>query len=276
MSAAKFLTDEDVYASAAPALRKAGVDAISTREAGRLGESDESQIAWAIPFYPRKGEATLMRRKSTLPRLQKTLFKLLREMDKEAIPNQYGSVTGLSWYGGHARPDLTRPQTEPCWTLRLTALLTEEGFSASSEVPYPALVSGRRGRCDLVVKLEDAETIWIEIKGAWKVWADEKTNQRIYRSYLLHPLESGLDKTKSHAAALDIEKLRSLTSADATHVGMLLVGFDSSTYQMDSDVRDLVTLGRLDKTPWNVTSTKWLDHHRKDNRVKCWFFFRPV
>ena len=47
MSAPSFLTDEDVYAAVAPALRKAGVDAMSTREVGRLGESDESQLAWA-------------------------------------------------------------------------------------------------------------------------------------------------------------------------------------------------------------------------------------
>jgi hypothetical protein len=47
MSAAKFFTDEDVYAAVVPALRKAGLDAVSTPEAGRLGASDESQLAWA-------------------------------------------------------------------------------------------------------------------------------------------------------------------------------------------------------------------------------------
>jgi len=47
MSAAKFFTDEDIYAAVAPALRKAGLDAVSTPESGRLGESDESQLAWA-------------------------------------------------------------------------------------------------------------------------------------------------------------------------------------------------------------------------------------
>ena len=48
MSAAKFFTDEDVYAAVAPALRKTGVDAVSTPEAGRLRESDESQLVWSI------------------------------------------------------------------------------------------------------------------------------------------------------------------------------------------------------------------------------------
>ena len=47
MSALRFFTDEDVYGAVAPALRRAGVDAVSTPETGRRGESDESQIEWA-------------------------------------------------------------------------------------------------------------------------------------------------------------------------------------------------------------------------------------
>ncbi|MCI0333081.1 MAG: DUF5615 family PIN-like protein [Planctomycetes bacterium] len=47
MSAVRFFTDEDVYGSIAAALRRAGFDAISTPEAGRLHESDESQLLWA-------------------------------------------------------------------------------------------------------------------------------------------------------------------------------------------------------------------------------------
>ncbi|MEW5941162.1 MAG: DUF5615 family PIN-like protein [Chloroflexota bacterium] len=47
MSAIRFFTDEDVYGAVAPALRRAGIDALSTAEAGRGGESDESQLDWA-------------------------------------------------------------------------------------------------------------------------------------------------------------------------------------------------------------------------------------
>jgi hypothetical protein len=43
----RFFTDEDVYGSIAPALRGCGYDAVSTPEAGRIGESDDSQLAWA-------------------------------------------------------------------------------------------------------------------------------------------------------------------------------------------------------------------------------------
>ncbi len=47
MSTPRLFTDEDVYAAVAPALRKAGLDALSTPEARRLGESDNAQLAFA-------------------------------------------------------------------------------------------------------------------------------------------------------------------------------------------------------------------------------------
>lgn len=47
MSAIRFFMDEDVYGAVAPALCRAGIDAISTTDAGRSGESDESQLDWA-------------------------------------------------------------------------------------------------------------------------------------------------------------------------------------------------------------------------------------
>jgi Domain of unknown function (DUF5615) len=47
MSASRFFTDEDIYGAVAPALRRNGVDAISTSEAARRGESDESQLLFA-------------------------------------------------------------------------------------------------------------------------------------------------------------------------------------------------------------------------------------
>jgi hypothetical protein len=47
MSLLRFFTDEDVYGAVAPALRREGIDAVSTPEAGRRGQSDESQLEWA-------------------------------------------------------------------------------------------------------------------------------------------------------------------------------------------------------------------------------------
>lgn len=47
MSAVRFFTDEDVFASVARALRRAGIDATSAPELGRLGESDGEQLTFA-------------------------------------------------------------------------------------------------------------------------------------------------------------------------------------------------------------------------------------
>ncbi len=44
MAPIRFFTDEDVYGSVTPKLREKGVDAVSTPEANRLGENDESQL----------------------------------------------------------------------------------------------------------------------------------------------------------------------------------------------------------------------------------------
>jgi hypothetical protein len=47
MALIRFFTDEDIYGAVARGLRSAGIDAISTPERGRLGESDEAQLKWA-------------------------------------------------------------------------------------------------------------------------------------------------------------------------------------------------------------------------------------
>lgn len=47
MTQVRFFTDEDMYGAIAPALRLAGIDAVSSPEVGRLGELDEAQLEWA-------------------------------------------------------------------------------------------------------------------------------------------------------------------------------------------------------------------------------------
>jgi hypothetical protein len=47
MSAIRFFTDEDVHGWVAASLRHRGFEAISTPEADRLNESDDSQLLWA-------------------------------------------------------------------------------------------------------------------------------------------------------------------------------------------------------------------------------------
>ena len=47
MTAPIFFIDEDVFPSVADQLVRFGFDAVSARSAGRLGEEDQSQLAWA-------------------------------------------------------------------------------------------------------------------------------------------------------------------------------------------------------------------------------------
>lgn len=51
MSRALFFTDEDIYAAVALGLRRNGLDAVSTVEVGRRGQSDDSQLAFAASEY---------------------------------------------------------------------------------------------------------------------------------------------------------------------------------------------------------------------------------
>ncbi|MDZ4779096.1 MAG: DUF5615 family PIN-like protein [Planctomycetia bacterium] len=47
MIAIQFYIDEDVFLASASELRRRGIDAISTQEAGRRSCDDESQLRWA-------------------------------------------------------------------------------------------------------------------------------------------------------------------------------------------------------------------------------------
>jgi hypothetical protein len=48
MAAIRFFTDDDIYGAVATALRRTGIDVRSTPEIGRRGQSDESQLEWAL------------------------------------------------------------------------------------------------------------------------------------------------------------------------------------------------------------------------------------
>ncbi len=47
MAKLRFFLDEDIYGATTSLLCKAGFDAASTPETGRIGETDESQLQWA-------------------------------------------------------------------------------------------------------------------------------------------------------------------------------------------------------------------------------------
>ena len=207
--------------------------------------------------------------------LASKLFKALRQMDSEANVDRNGHPTGLNWYGGDARPELKRPQTEPEWTKRLAKILPAMGLPTKAEARYPGLPAGRLNRCDLVITESDGGRLWLEIKGAWTTYWVHKGSEGIYRAYLFHPVLPDLPP-KSHTAALDVKKLSALTPSDAQAVGLLLIGFDSISVPMSGDVGELARLVRLDTAPWRLWSDTWEDPWRPDCSVRCWLWRRPV
>lgn len=198
------------------------------------------------------------------------ILRGLRTLDRDADTVRDGYATGLNWFGPHARPELKRPQTEPEWTKALAAFLGEQGLDVVAEHPFPDIP---RQRCDLVVQ-SAAGLFWIEIKGAWKHYWSKKSDW-IYRSYFFHPLIEGLD-AKSHTIPLDLVKLSRLTRDDASHIGVVLVGFDSTEHPMESDVDELKRLAMLAPPQWSEASDSWDDERRPDEHVRCWAWWRTV
>lgn len=202
------------------------------------------------------------------------IFAHLRRMDEEALTMvASGLRAGLSDYGRHARPDNKKPSAEVEWSRRLTTLLSQDGVPTSPEVQYPEqVIRGRRQRCDLVVTLAGGATIWVEVKGAWR---DYWNGGWIYRSYLLHPLEAGLDKTKTHTVPFDLLKLSRLAPPQADFVGQLVVGFDQVSDPMDNDIATLVSLAGL--TQWRAaTPDSWMSPTVAGQRVRAWLWHRPT
>ena len=194
-------------------------------------------------------------------------------MDADATTMRNGHPTGLSWYAAHARPELKKPQTEPEWSKRLAALLTESGWASAAECRYP--VQGSRQKCDVVIALPGGGKLWLEVKGAWKQWWQERGGEHIYRSYLLHPLLPGLDKSRTHTAALDLQKLKVITREHGTHTGLLLIGFDGAE-PMQPDVDEFARLAGLDHPSWQSWRDSWPDSRRQGQFVRCWLWVSPI
>jgi len=210
-----------------------------------------------------------------MQKLFTTIFRLLKRMDMEANKLVRDQHTGLYWYGGYAKPEQKKPQTEACWTKRLAELLREEGYQVKDETQYPGLPKGRKNRCDLVIELSDNGKLWLEIKGAWKSYWYSRKKQSIYKSYLFYPLKPGLME-KSHATALDLEKLEQIRPPYGTCTGLLLIGFDSMEYPMDNDITEFIRLAGLDNSPWESAYDGWDDAYRDGERVRCWGWWRLI
>lgn len=204
---------------------------------------------------------TLLRESTVMTPSASVIFEklvtALRIMDAEALPVN-GKPTGLNWYGGWARPDLKRPQTEVEWTKVLAKRL-----GCQREIPYP---SHPKKRCDLVVD----RTCWIEVKGLWPAYWAAQGQRAIYEAYLFDPLKSS-KLGKSHTAARDVIKLGGLLAKDAAVVGLVLVGFDSVREPCNADISEFAQLAGLGS--WWHGSAAWEDAQMTGQMVKVWGWF---
>lgn len=202
------------------------------------------------------------------------LFRILFELDAEAdtVCNP-GSRTGLHDYAWHTQPDAKKNQTEVEWTRGLRTRLARIGWGARpDEVSYP---DKKRDKCDMVIDLSTMDSVWIEAKGAWKEWWFNYGNTRTYESYLFHPLKSGLDASKTHTAATDLQKLSRL-DGHATYLGFLLIAFDCRSRPIEPDIHEFRRLAGLDADRWVEFHAQWPDRGRAHCDVKCWFWIRPA
>ncbi len=202
------------------------------------------------------------------------IFDHLRTMDAEACTvTPSGQCTGLSDYGRHARPDLQRPQAEVEWSKRLSQLLKPDVSSVACGKRYPEYaVLKSRGRqwCDLVITIAMGR-LWLEVKGAWRDYWGGKSG--IYRSYLFHPLVTGLP-AKTHAVPFDLQRLSRLKPGDADYVGELLIGFERPDDPMDDDIRTLTQLAGLEG--WSACSGSWPSAIVPNQQIRSWLWYKPT
>lgn len=204
------------------------------------------------------------------------IMEYLRRMDQEATSlNYYQGIeypTRLREYVNHVFPNRDPRRTEKqkpyeeAVTARLAELFLEDGARAETFTPYP---SGEKG--DLVVGCNGQESLWIEMKGAW--------------TYNLHPRPNPNGTYKKHLTSVtegvpkDFLKLRRVTPDMATHVGILVFGFEAPTHGFRIKAEDLQLMkdnGEFSDFEWSECCDEWADGILAGSKVRCWFWHRPV
>ena len=130
----------------------------------------------------------------------------------------------------------------------------------------------REKKCDLVVSLDNGERLWLEIKLAWKAWANCKSPPTyanpFYPSYLRG------SKIRSHSLRDDFQKLNTLCPA-TDHRAVCLVGFDSLADPMDGEVSDIFQEAQLDDPGWQrAMNTHWPDRRNTTFRINVLVWWR--
>jgi hypothetical protein len=193
--------------------------------------------------------------------LARQLFRFLRRMDAEATPLRDGTPTGLHGYKGFVDGAFQATRGTPwenAWSNRIVDLLDAEGSVARRECRY---LDGGRNRCDIVIDQPAALPVWIEVKGCWRVLVDETSN-----------LPGGPNKAfvkHLYRAAHDVEKLRSIAPTDASHLGLLLVGFDTAAHEITPEHLQIL---RGETAGWAESSDSWPDGAYPGFRIRCWLW----
>jgi hypothetical protein len=188
-----------------------------------------------------------------------TLVDALAVLDSEAIPLPSGNPVGLLWYARHRRRQEVAPKNcrnEEDWSRRLKDLLNAQQIATDCERPYPP---PPRRRCDLAMQWPGLGRVWLEVKGAWR--HQDSRGAVANPSYRKHLYRAGDD----------LKKVCSLDESTADHIGLLLVGFDTTNDPIaDKDI-DIVR-ARPERAGWIEQYREWTDPHRQMGRVRVWLW----
>ena len=214
--------------------------------------------------------------------MPRALFAALQGMDREATTVKNEWPTGLRWYSEHERiqyPERRRKKSddERSWCRRLYEIFSSRDGVRSVTIDQK-YQPDRQLTCDLVFQLNNSESIWVEVKGAWTYTWDYPILARngSYKKHLL---------TDANASVLaDFAKLRANCSSSATYAGVLLVGFDSeqeTSYSIsDQDIALVRTHAGVDADKWPENYDSWDDVYQNDFserkseafKVRVWYW----
>src|SRR2546429_695654 len=142
------------------------------------------------------------------------ILRSLRAMDEQA------TGCGLRFWGQYVG---NLGQTEREWADQLVSMLRRLGFPSEAGRTYPG---ANTGGCDLVITLASGETIWIEMKDAFKTYYLESRNRRYLTNYYSRffyqrpRFQMPPFSVQPNSALYDLEKLSRLRPPTATHAGL--------------------------------------------------------
>jgi hypothetical protein len=105
---------------------------------------------------------------------------------------------------------------------------------------------------------------WIEVKGEWReeILPTGPRKNPSYSKYIVKTAE-------------DLDKLATLTPQDASHVGLLALGFDRLDVPIHASDFAPIT-ARMTQPGWQSEYVELPDSWWNGYRIRCWFWWRAV